>query len=301
MSAANPTVSPAKSPVTACAKVWSALTKKQLKYGGEFSNIEWIQNMREFIAAVKAEPHCLDPRGRATSCACMSSLIFDDINDCAIYLVDFAQKKKDYRQELVLGWMKYAGVMKKQLGGGNNARVYLLPGCSATLVCSNACARLVGFGWKAWTTVKKAYGSGDTPCHGHRGSTSNHWNKATDDLLHDFFIKLEGLAAPRATRIVRDVVGDMVKVSLREDGDDIELPTYYTKRSLYKQLGADCKWELASSSTGNISKKKLDGCTVEQLPSWRTFTRFWKRYYPHVHISKPNEDIGEDCHKFVNY
>jgi hypothetical protein len=93
----------------------------------------------------------------------------------------------------------------------------------------------------------------------------------------------------------------MVKVSLREDGDDIELPTYYTKRSLYKQLGADCKWELASSSTGNISKKKLDGCTVEQLPSWRTFTRFWKRYYPHVHISKPNEDICEDCHKFVNY
>jgi len=230
----------------------------------------------------------------------MKALVFDDINDSAMYLVDFCQDSKANRQKIVLDWMKYASVMKKQLGGGNNARVYLLPGCSDRLICSNACARSIGFGQKAWATVKKAYSAGLLPFHAQTGKRSHNWNKDSDDLLHDFFIKLEGLAAPRATRVVRDVVGDKVDVTLRDDGDEIELPTYYTKRSLYKQLAADLKWEVSSTSKGNITKKQLNDSTVDKLPSWRTFTRFWKRHYSHIRIPRPSEDICEDCHKFVN-
>jgi len=251
---------------------------------------------------VSDEGNCTDPKGRVTSCTCMKALVFDDINDSAMYLVDFCQDSKANRQKIVLDWMKYASVMKKQLGGGNNARVYLLPGCSDRLICSNACARSIGFGQKAWATVKKAYSAGLLPFHAQTGKRSHNWNKDSDDLLHDFFIKLEGLAAPRATRVVRDVVGDKVDVTLRDDGDEIELPTYYTKRSLYKKLAADCQWEFSCSSHGKYSEKKslIDNNTVQKLPDWATFHAFWQKHYSHIRIPRPSEDICEDCHKFVN-
>jgi hypothetical protein len=130
--------------------------------------------------------------------------------------------------------------------------------------------------------------------------------KEFDNVMHDFFIKLEGLAAPRATSVVRNLVGDRVELSLRDTEEgQIELPTYYTKRSLYKKLAADCNWEINFDSNGiykKNNKRKVDDSTKgKKIPSWPTFHLFWKTYYPHIKIPKPREDICEDCHKFVNY
>ena len=295
-----------KSPVNACAKAWIKTTAKD-KRNSDFSHTGWRDSLREFVAAVSMEGKCIDMRGRKTTCTCMAGLAFDDINDCAFYLEDFACKKKDSRQQILLEWMRYAKVMKAQqskYSATGNPMVYLLPSSSEVLICANACARLIGFGESAWKTVKQSFDVGTVPCHQLVGKAGNKKVKAFDSLLHDFFIKLEGLAAPRATRLVRDIVGDRVEVSIRDNDDEgeIELPTYYTKRSLYKKLAADCQYELSCNSKGKyLSKTSLiEDNQVEKLPDWATFHAFWKKHYSHIRIPKPSEDICEDCHKFVN-
>ena len=130
MATTTPTAPSLMSPVAKCAKVWAKLTKKQVEES-EFSFIEWSQTFRSFIQdVVTKESNCKDLRLRPTACSCMAggALSYDDINDCAHYLVDFSKKKKVDRQAILLDWMKYAGVMKRQLAAGPNARVYLLPG-----------------------------------------------------------------------------------------------------------------------------------------------------------------------------
>ena len=97
---------PTRSPVNACAKAWAKLTKKQLKNGNDFSLPSWRQEFRNFGVAITKESHCKDLRGRATACTCVTSLSYDDINDMAFYLVDFAQQKKDERQKILFDWMK---------------------------------------------------------------------------------------------------------------------------------------------------------------------------------------------------
>jgi hypothetical protein len=308
MATETPSKAVARSPVIACAKAWSKTTKKELANGG-FCAAEWVVAIQNFIKEVSAESYCTDLKGRLTSCTCMRQDLqfFDDINDCSFYLKDFACKKKNDRQLVLLEWMRYAKVMRSQQNhtGSKNPRIYLLPASSHVLICSNACARLIGFGNEAWRTVKKAFDAGgEAPTHQLIGKHSNNRNKEFDSLLHDFFIKLEGLAAPRATRLVRDIVGDKVSISLRDNDEDgeIELPTYYTKRSLYKKLAADCHWEFDCSNKGKYSNKRtqLDNNPIEKLPDWSTFHAFWKKNYGHIKIPKPSEDICEDCHKFVN-
>jgi hypothetical protein len=249
-------------------------------------------------------------RGRKTTCTCLKGLSFDDRNDACFYLEEFSCKGKADRQVILMEWMRYAKVLQNQLGytgttgAGSNPRVFLLPASSETLICGNACARLIGFGQSAWLTVKKAFDSGESPYHKLNGKPSNNKSQAFDDLLHEFFIKLEGLAAPRATRLVRDIVGDRVEVSLRDNDEEgeIELPTYYTKRSLYKKLAADNQWEFECSNKGQYTNKKstIESNPVTRLPDWSTFQFFWKKHYSHIRIPKPSEDICEDCHKFVN-
>ena len=303
MATTDPPSSLPKSPAIGCAKAWSNLTKKD-KEAASFSHTDWISEFRVFLKALRTEASCSDTRGRKTNCTCMKGLEWDDINDCAFYLEEFSCKKRDDRQRIVLEWMRYAKVMRsQQLYSSNVARVYLLPSSSEILICSNACARLIGFAHSAWQTVKKAFDSGDIPYHKSNGNT-NAKVSSFDDLLHDFFIKLEGLAAPRATRLVRDIVGDRVEINLRDNDEagEIELPTYYTKRSLYKKLAADCQWEFSCSSHGKYSEKKslIDNNTVQKLPDWATFHAFWQKHYSHIRIPRPSEDICEDCHKFVN-
>jgi len=301
-----PKDTPMKSPVNACAKARAKMSKKEIKEG-DYSLNDWMAKFKEFINSVVAESYCVDMRGRHTECTCMKALAYNDKLDCAYYLEGFARMTKDERQKIVLDWMKYAHIIKWQTATHrSSALAYLLPGCNDVLICANACARLIGFGDRAWKTVSEAYKGGTVPCHGLTGKSANNTIKEYDNLLHDFFIKLEGLASPRATQVVRDIVNGKATTSTRDDEEEengrIELPTYYTKRSLYKKLAADCKWEVYSTNSGNYKKQqKLQESVVDKLPSWGTFYSFWQKHYKHIKIPKPREDICEDCHKYVNY
>jgi len=235
------------------------------------------------------------------------SLAFEAVVDCVDFMVyDFARKTKEQQQGILIDWMRYAEVMKRELGyastggKGGSVKAFLLPGSNGRLICGNATARLIGYSRKSWATVKTCYKQKTAPQHGLRGKAGNKKNQEYEDILHEFFIKVEAMAEPRATKVVRDIVGDQVEFCLRGDEHIVDLPAYLTKRGLYKKLLADHDWQYTFSSKQNITdKKKLSEDAAAKMPTWSTFRNFWKKHYSNLVIQKPSEDICGECHRFA--
>jgi hypothetical protein len=229
----------------------------------------------------------------------------EEVINCAYYLEEFALKKKGEQQDLLIQWIKYAEAMRRELGVSNQAaKVYILPGSNASMICGNALARLIGYSRSAWDTVKKAYTQKQSPKHalaGVFGAAACRTNAEHTALLHDFFQRAEAMAEPRATKIIRDIVGDHVETDLRGDENQLDLPAYISKLGLYKKLLAECQWRYSFNSKNKvIQREKLNDAEAKSVPSWSTFRRFWKSNYPLLVIQKPSEDICGECHKFAN-
>lgn len=289
------------SPVGGNFKAWDKTPKAERE---TFDHTFWTDQHLAFLQWMTGRK-CLDIyANRPTRCSCLQAIDEEDLYESAVYLEDFSLKKKQERQQLVIEWMKYADAMKKEIEldpRRTASRTFLLPGTSTALICSNACARIIGFGRSTWTTVRKAFETKQPPTHGLTGKESNRAkNTGYDALLREFFDRLEEMATPRATLEVRELVGDKVNVSLKEsDTEKKELPPYMTKLGLYKQLSKECNQELVFNNRNKVVEKirKRD---AKQCPDWHTFRSFWEKEYSHIVIPKPREDICGDCHKFAN-
>ena len=81
----------------------------------------------------------------------------------------------------------------------------------------------------------------------------------------------------------------------------MELPACYSKRALYRSFLAEHGWDVTFD---NKSRKKTetarDGATLDKPISWPTFCLFWQKEYPKLCISRPAEDICDDCVVFAN-
>lgn len=290
---------PDPSPVNAIFKAWNETPKKKR---ADFPYEHWQLELQKFVSATGYN-RCFDlHNNKATSCQCMFGLDEESQSDTCFYLLDFAQKPKVERQAIVLDWMKYAEAMRRELeldGTQKQPRIYLLPGSTTHMICANACSRLVGFNRRAWTTVKKAYEKNEIPKHGLSGKPSNARKESYEKLLGDYFATLEGMATPRATVEVREMVGDKVDVSTREGEAIKELPTYMTKLGLYKKLLGECKVSYTFSNKNRRIEKQAKEDSIE-CPDWHTFLDYWKKNHPSLVIPRPREDICGDCHRFVN-
>ena len=105
---------------------------------------------------------------------------------------------------------------------------------------------MLGWGKDAWKTVKQWLKTGIEPTHKLKGKPSNRNQSVrieTQDTLHTFFTELEQLGAPGATEVVRNFEGDVVTQQLKYSNEDmIELPSCYSKRSLYNRYSEECGW-----------------------------------------------------------
>jgi hypothetical protein len=92
-----------------------------------------------------------------------------------------------------------------------------------------------------------------------------------------------------------------------EAGEEyIELPTCYSKRSLYNRLLQDCNWSLTLDAKGRVKQLvpalDSDGNAFDPvpIPSWAKFHEYWRKNYPKLVIQKPSADICGDCYIFAN-
>ena len=133
------------------------------------------------------------------------------------------------------------------------------------------------------------------------GRNSNHAVKLESiSLLHSFFTELSDEGEPHATKVVRT----RARIALRDDDDIIELPSCYSKRSLYCRMMFSMGWVVKADNNGNFGKlgdytervfdeEWVEGVSAAASPfSFETFRKFWLVNYCKLRIRKPSYDTG---------
>ena len=306
--AALPLVSPQKEhlqhPLLELRRAWNK-TKKQEKVDFDFE--PWKVELECFLDVLTNSGACTDIHnpGRQINCQCLAELDFKDEEErdnVFDYLFRYARMSWGEQRDLILEWKRYAAGFQASCIGNKN-RVYLLPG-STYKICKSALAKLIGKERHAWDSIKEGN------VEGHGLSRKEAGNRAQDSemtqRLHEYFQKLEALAAPRATRIVTGLVEGEVTTELRDvDSDLVELPACNSKRDLHKTFLAEIGWDVKVDSKGRMSYQRASNTVTstveaEEAISWPSFLRFWKKHYAKIVIQQSAEDLCDDCVVFAN-
>jgi hypothetical protein len=260
------------------------------------------------------EVDCIDARNRTreVKCSCMKDLRLSEADAVSAveFLFGFALLTKMEQQTMVKEWIKYSVSVSK--GYRRNEpefkKAFLLPG-TVHLICKNALCYLLGLGSGAWLTIVKLAKLNLPPSHGLCGLKSNNANEERDLIMKDYLDKVQKLAAPRATLVVRSIVRDEVQTELRDDDEELlELPSNMSKRSIYNKLVGQLGWTFtydARSKIINRERIEFAGAEEEQEemeapPAWITFRNYWKKNYPKLVIAGARQDVCNECYVFAN-
>jgi hypothetical protein len=177
--------------------------------------------------------------------------------------------------------------------------------------------KFFGLGLYKMASIEKTVMDGGlTPTlHGlnnRRGNAS--MNNDTKASLNMFLETLKDEAEPHASKVVRLTTG----LVLKDDDDNIELPSSYTKRRLYCRWCWERGWDIRLKG-GNGSYGKVKDCTRRvSIPGtsddvlWpvdsvflpmctmASFSSFWKEHHPLLIIKKSSHDTCGVCYLFSN-
>jgi len=309
--AAVTAAAPRRSPVLDIRQDWNKCKKADKE--AFKTDRHHVDRLLLWIESVKAENYCQDifNSNRNTKCQCFHDAELTDETKEGVALELFRISVLDFepRKMLFVFWIRYAQLLSRHPIISKTI-TFLLPGTATTLVCRNAVARLVGLGKTIWSELMHHLRDGTLPTHGLKGKASNRSNEFMNEILERFFSEISEFAAPRATLLVKQLLlteglgedyPSRFFTDLRDE-DVIDLPPYFTKRSMYKRLLLDLGYDV---DVGHRKSTKRPTCGQEQtkkdyVPSWPTFLTYWDNNYPQMKIQHPREDICGQCYIFAN-
>ena len=122
----------------------------------------------------------------------------------------------------------------------------------------------------------------------------------------DYLESKKDEAEPHASKVVRTTT----KMELREDDNNIELPSNYTKRGMYVDwcYGRGFKAKIKNAATGSYGKlseyaKRDDELWIPECKpvcSWNMFKHIWESDFPELIIKKSSHDTCGTCFRFNN-
>ena len=228
-------VSPAKAPLTSPViqlhTQWKECNKQERE---QFDYQPWQEALEDFLILMVQSEFCTDINhpSRKTRCKCMSSIDLsnEDKENVIDYLITYAKMGRDEQRALIWEWKRYSQVIScNDVGecGPYGGKTFLLPG-TTHVICKNAIAMIIGKKRDAWRSIKDSI-----PSHGLKNKRSNsRLSVDIEDDLHAYFLSLQELGAPRATRLVSTLSADkeQVNTELRDpDADLIKLPSCHGK------------------------------------------------------------------------
>jgi hypothetical protein len=286
--------------------------KLKIEERDNFDFTRWEEEILNHIEYLHAGP-CRDVANhdKVTQCRCLADIrLGPELQPLVVQaLIDFGISKKEQQSKMFFEWTLYAASTRRALLGKpveERKKVYILPGSTGTMICRNAMARLLGYGRHAFRMILSAVKEGKPHLHGLNGNRNANSKVDFNAMMKPFFESLSEYSAPRATRIVHTVVNGVATEDLR-DADVMmsELPPSFTKRRVYGRFLLEHGWHLKLDGKGKIIHMTkgdvvVDGRTSKEMPSWRSFQRYWKRNYPLITIQRPREDICNECYVFSN-
>ena len=303
----SPSKTPVSSPVLELHNCWVECKKKERE---NFDFKPWRDDLEDFLIMMMQSRGCMDVYNpsRLTNCNCMSRLNLSDHDKEKVvdYLISYAKMSRDDQRSLILEWKRYSKVFTLDIGerGSYGSKTFLLPG-TTHLICQHAIAMIIGKKRSAWSSIKESNRG-----HGLKARPSNCRVKPeVEEDLHAYFLSLQELGAPRATRLVSNLSADKQKVNMElkdSDADLIKLPSCHRKRSLYRGFLLSQGWEakfdnksrqISLEQAGElVEEEATDKCPV----SWPTFCQYWEQHFPKLVIQRPAEDLCDDCVIFAN-
>lgn len=266
----------------------------------DFDYSEYRAETLGFLDMLGNMGNCFDVYNptRRVACSCMADLELteEEAETTIDYLINFFKLSYDEQRSLILEWRRYSKTFRSFNNDPSLSphQTFLLPGSASHRVCKNAIAKLVGRGKTAWASIGKV----GKEKHGLAGRKANNKMKPeVEDKLNEFFFRLSQLGAPRATKLVTGLSADRltVRTELKDaDADIVELPACYRKRSLYRSFLQENDWEVSFDNKSRMTKEGT-------VPiSWPSFVSFWRTNYPKIVISRPAEDICDECVIYAN-
>ena len=175
------------------------------------------------------------------------------------------------------------------------------------MVCRYAISLLLDYGRIKWQRCQTAVSKNLLFEHGSKGKvpgTAKRFSREVKEDLHKFFHQMKQFGQTKSTRFVREETGTGLRDG--ENIDLLELPSCWSKRSVYSRFCLERGYVVTSSHSGIIKRKKRgedDDWNVAHTKTvcgWSTFLRFWDQNYPLIRLASPAADICTDCHIFFN-
>ena len=259
----------------------------------------------QFVKDIVQEESCRDiGRHRNIQCKCLHSLREGGVDEgrvqfVASFLFAFGQMDHSTQMMKVTDWCRYAKVGDKLAFILPEIRPKEVAVTNETVyVCSHAIKRLINFGRRKWKVANDHALNGHKYVNQQKGNMNACVSLETMEALRSFFEEMKEMAAPRATRIVREEVG----IGLRDEEIELlELPSSFTKRSLYYRFCHSRGWMIKlANARGKLNKTPIPGEAAKDIPSWTSFWRLWKSEYPKLVVCKPREDVCGECYIYAN-
>ena len=227
------------------------------KKKNRFTDKHRLLQCKEYLQQLDPNAKCLHLQKKSNkatlACNCLK-VLEDEVAHHAIAtrMVLFYKQSRDEQMLTVMDWLWYT-----QAQGGNNSgkkAMFLLPFIKdindefyeheheeifATLsthrVCKSAIRTLLDFGRSKWRTAERCVKKCVLPKHGNSNKRSNngkYFDTYVRENLETFFLDLEQLGTPQATRVVRDLTGSGLR-----DGEEgvTKLPPAFSCRSMYRR------------------------------------------------------------------
>jgi hypothetical protein len=273
------------------------------------------------LATLQTCPLKSSRKGGMSKCTCLHDHFSGQQDSAALArrvgtaVVEFCSFSRDRRSEYLMTVIKYSRM--PFFGQGKKSRNFVLPERDFAAndanesdddeddnislprpICQSALMMVLGINSDAWRTVSKAADTNVIPQHKLVSKPSNNaMNAETTSSLKKYFEGLKEHACPRATRVVQTHAG----TALRDDSDEHELPTNWTKRAVFARWLKENGYSIATDGRGvSIITETVEGDADIKACTWPTFRLYWKKNHSKMIIPRARADICGDCFVAVN-
>ena len=264
----------------------------------------------EYFKGLATAGNCVQMNSkRRLKCNCLGILTDEKLRDAVSrFALNFGERTRSQRMDTAVDWCRYAKPTAQNnicflIPYDSNRNAEVQEALHEEKVCVSALLNICCFGRRPWKLIRQAALCGVmAPKHGNTGK-HNRKRGAENPMirrLHDHFKELLGWSEVQATRLVREVTGQVME---RDSSDGNRyLPTAMTKRHCHRRYCADNGATATTDAKGwtSVSEDPNSSNTYQECVAWSVYWSFWGDEYPYLKVNRPSEDICGYCFRFSN-